>query len=114
VELVLSHAWTLDEGPHRDAYVALTDEFEQFHRRQRGFRGRRLVRDATDARHFLNLRYWDHLEDYERMVADPEYPEWIARLSAHVEPRDPQKQVFVVELDHPDPTGAPATHRGAQ
>ena len=101
--LVLSHAWTLDEGPHREAYVRLTDEFQAFHRAQPGFRGRRLVRDTDDGRHFVNLRYWDQIEDYERMVADPEYPTWIARLSEHVEPRDPAKVVFDVELDHPDP-----------
>ncbi len=101
--LVLSHAWTLDDGAHRDAYVALTDEFEAFHRAQHGFRGRRLVRETSDGRHFVNLRYWDQLADYERMVADPAYPGWIARLSEHVEPRDPQKVVFTVELDHPDP-----------
>jgi len=103
VYLVLSHAWTLDEGRHRDAYVAVTDEFEVFHRAQSGFRGRRLVRDTSDGRHFLNLRYWDSPEDYTRMVGDPAYPDWIARLSEHVEPRDPQKVVYEVELDHPDP-----------
>lgn len=101
--LVLSHAWTLDEGEHRAAYVALTDELEEYHRRQPGFRGRRLVRDVADGRHFLNLRYWDSPSDYDRMVRDPQYAQWIERLSAHVEARDPQKSVFSVELDHLDP-----------
>ncbi|HKY14669.1 MAG TPA: antibiotic biosynthesis monooxygenase [Microthrixaceae bacterium] len=101
--LVLSHAWTLDEGEHRDAYIRLTDEFEAFHRAQPGFRGRRLVRDDADGRHFLNLRWWDALEDYERMVADPDYPGWIDRLSEHVEARDPQKSTFLVVVDHDDP-----------
>jgi len=103
VVLVLSNSWTLDEGAHRDAYVLATDEFEAFHRAQPGFRGRRLCRDTGDPRHFVNLRYWHQLSDYERMVADPEYPTWIARLSEHVEPRDPAKAIFTVELDHPDP-----------
>lgn len=101
--LVMSHAWTLDEGAHRAAYVDLTDRFEELHRAQRGFRGRRLVRDLADGRHFVNLRWWDALEDYEALVADPAYPGWIARLSEHVEARDPEKSVFVVALDHPDP-----------
>ncbi len=102
--LVLSHAWTLDDGPHRDAYVRLTDEFEAFHRAQIGFRGRRLVSDTTDACHFINLRYWDELDDYQRMVTDEQYPVWIGRLSEHVEARDPQKATFQVELDHADPS----------
>ncbi len=105
MHLVLSHAWTLDEGEHLDAYVRITDEFEAFHRAQRGFRGRRLVRDTADPRHFVNLRWWDHADDYAAMVADPDYPGWIARLSEHVEARDPQKVTYVVELDHPDPAG---------
>lgn len=103
MHLVLSHAWVLDEGEHRDAYVELTDRFEDFHRAQAGFRGRRLVQDTSDPRHFVNLRYWDHESDYLTMVADPEYPGWIARLSEHVEARSPEKVVYEVVLDHPDP-----------
>lgn len=104
MHLVLSHAWTLDEGGHRDAYIRITDEFEAFHRAQHGFRGRRLVSDTADPRHFLNLRWWDHPDDYAAMVADPAYPDWIARLSEHVEARDPEKATYVVELDHVDPS----------
>lgn len=107
--LILSHAWTLDEGEHRDAYVRLTDELEEFHRAQKGFRGRRLVRDLADPRHHVNLRWWDDPADYQAMVAHPEYAEIIGRLSEHVEPRDPQKTIFVTELDHPDPHGGPET-----
>jgi antibiotic biosynthesis monooxygenase (ABM) superfamily enzyme len=105
VILVLSHAWTLDTGEHRESYIRLTDEFEDFHRQQPGFRGRRLVRDTADGTHFINLRYWDALSDYESMVAIPEYAQWIDRLSEHVEPRNPEKMVMEVELDHPDPQG---------
>jgi len=105
VILVLSHAWTLDETAHADAYVEITDEFGRFHAAQPGFRGRRLVRDTSDRRHFVNLRWWDSAEDYTNMIQDPAYPGWIARLSRHVEPRDPQKQVMVVEVDHADPAG---------
>lgn len=104
MHLVLSHAWTLDEGEHRDAYVAVTDDFEAFHRAQPGFRGRRLVVDAEDPRHFVNLRWWDHADDYARMITVPEYATWIERLSEHVEPRNPEKVTFEVVLDHRDPT----------
>ena len=102
--LVLSHAWARDDGASADAYAATTDEFGEFHAAQPGFRGRRLVRDTVDRTHFINLRWWDSLADYERMVTDPAYPGWIDRLSEHVEPRDPQKQVLEVVVEHEDPT----------
>jgi heme-degrading monooxygenase HmoA len=104
--LVLSHAWALDEE-HARAYVALTDEFGEFHAAQPGFRGRRLVRDQHDRSHFINLRWWDRREDYEAMIRDPRYPGWIDRLSEHVHARDPQKLVMDVMVEHPDPTSVP-------
>lgn len=102
--LVLSHAWTLDDSDHADAYAEITDEFGSFHMAQRGFRGRRLVRDTLDRTHFINLRWWDRIEDYETMIQDPAYPAWIARLSEHVEPRSPEKLVMSVVVEHGDPT----------
>ncbi len=102
--LVLSHAWALDES-HAAAYVALTDEFGEFHAAQSGFRGRRLVRDTVERNHFINLRWWNRVEDYEAMIQDPAYPGWIDRLSEHVEARDPNKLVMDVVVEHPDPTG---------
>ena len=97
--LILSNAWTLDDGPHADAYIAITDEFGAFHATQPGFRGRRLVRDRAEPTHFINLRWWDRAEDYATMIQDPAYAGWIARLSEHVEARDPAKLVMDVVID---------------
>ena len=101
--LILSHAWALDDD-HAASYIAVTEEFGSFHAAQRGFRVRRLVRDRDDPSHFINLRWWDHAEDYDLMIRDPAYPGWIERLSCHVEARSPEKLVMDVMVEHPDPT----------
>ena len=106
--LVLSHAWCLDAQDHAQQYIAIADEFGSFHTAQPGFRGRGLVRDVENPIHFINLRWWDSLADYEAMVQIPEYAEWIARLSEHVEPRSPQKQVLSLALELEDPAQTPA------
>lgn len=91
---VVSHAWLT--GDHSDEYVRIVNDFESVHRRIPGYRGRRLLLDPTDRRHLTNIRFFDSPGDYDLLVAEPEYGEWIGRLSALVEARDPQKEILVV------------------
>jgi len=91
---IVSHAWLI--GDHSDEYARIVGEFETVHRRIAGYRGRRLLLDPVDRRHLTNIRFFDSVDDYDRLVAEPDYGEWIGRLSALVEPRDPQKETHVV------------------
>lgn len=91
---VVSHAWLI--GDHADEYARLVGEFESVHRRIAGYRGRRLLLDPVERRHVTNIRFFDSPDDYDRLVAEPDYGEWIGRLSALVEARDPRKETLVV------------------
>ena len=91
---VVSNAWLL--GDHADRYVQIVEQFEEVHRRIPGYRGRRLLLDPADRRHIVNIRFFDRAEDYDALVGEPDYGEWIGRLSELVEPRDPGKIVFEV------------------
>jgi hypothetical protein len=104
---VVSHAWLragrdTDGTSHADAYFQVAAEFLAFHRQSPGFRGRRMMRGIADPLHVINVRWWDAVADYEAMVARPGYGDWICRLSAHVEPRDPMKEYVEVVLDEID------------
>ena len=59
--VVVSHAWTKDDGEHADAYVALSEEFARFFADHPGFRGRQLLRGVEDRTHFTNVRWFDAL-----------------------------------------------------
>lgn len=91
---VVSHAWLV--GDRSDEYARVVEEFESVHRRIAGYRGRRLLLDPVDRRHVTNIRFFDSADDYDLLVAEPDYGEWIGRLSALVEARDPQKETLVV------------------
>jgi hypothetical protein len=96
---IISHAWLLDGEEHLRAYVSISSRFEAVHRQSGGYRGRRLVRDQDDPKHLINMRWFESVADYERLVARPEYPDWIAQLSKHVMALNPQKAVVDVLLD---------------
>ena len=53
---------------------------------------------TDDPRHLINIRFFDSSADYDALVAQPDYAEWIGRLSALVEARDPQKEIASVLL----------------
>lgn len=83
---VVSQAWTLDDGAHADAYVALSAAFLPFHRDSPGFRGRRLIRGLEDRTHFTNLRFFDDLASYQAMTERPGYQEHLAKMAVHLKP----------------------------
>jgi len=97
---IVSHAWLLDDDPatRADAYARITAEFEAVHATIAGYRGRRLLHGSDDPRHVVNIRFFDRADDYDQLVAHPDYATWIARLSEHIEPRDPQKEILSVLL----------------
>jgi len=97
---IVSHAWLLDDDPaaRADAYARITAEFEAVHATIAGYRGRRLLHGNDDPRHVVNIRFFDRVDDYDDLVAHPDYATWIARLSEHIEPRDPQKEILSVLL----------------
>lgn len=91
---VVSNAWL--NGDHVERYVEIIGEFESVHRRIAGYRGRRLLFDPADGRHLVNIRFFDDAADYDALVREPDYGEWIGRLSELVEARDPAKIVLDV------------------
>jgi hypothetical protein len=96
---VISNAWLLPGEEHAVAYTQISLEFDAVHREIGGFRGRRLMRGVDDSLHLINIRWFDSVADYDRLVADPDYATWIAKLSAHIEPRAPGKEYAEVLLD---------------
>ncbi|MFM7063431.1 MAG: hypothetical protein ACKO04_08055 [Actinomycetes bacterium] len=103
---IISHAWASDDGPAADAYANGVGEFLEFHLGQPGFRGRVVVRSTTDTAHFTNIRFFDSLEDYERMIHVDGYAERIEALGRHLRPHELAGK-DVVEVVHLDPpTGA--------
>jgi hypothetical protein len=115
---VVSHAWLLPSselGPDlydgdggagggvfvdaMRAYSEISEQFEALHREVGGYRGRRLMHSMSNGAHVLNIRWFDRVEDYERLTKHPDYPSWIARLSELVEARNPEKECFEMVLD---------------
>lgn len=81
MHLVMSQAWTLDDGPSADAYVAASAAMEQWLRTCHGFVRRELVRGLEDRTHFINLRWWQSVDDYLAITTLPEYQELLAGLA---------------------------------
>jgi len=103
--VVVSQAWTKDEGEHADGYIALSAAFLDFHRQEPGFRGRRLVRGVEDRTHFTNLRFFDSVESYTRMTEREGYQEHLAAMYEHLKPYDSYPREFmevVLSDDLPD------------
>jgi quinol monooxygenase YgiN len=83
--MVISQAWVHAGEDHARAYVALARAFDDFLRAQPGFVSRRLVRSTEDPTHFVHLREWDCIEDYQAMTELPDYQQHIQDLSEHVD-----------------------------
>jgi heme-degrading monooxygenase HmoA len=86
--VVVSQAWTLDEGAHADAYIQLAREFLSFMRQHPGFLGRKLTRGVEDRTHFTNLRFFDSVQSYEELIKFPGYGDHIMAMGAHLKPYD--------------------------
>ena len=100
---VVSQAWTLDDSGHADAYLAEYHHFLTLHREQVGFRGRRLLRGVEDRCHFTNVRYFDRVLDYERLVDRPGYATHIEAMGRHLDLSrlPPKEYVELVVSDGP-------------
>jgi heme-degrading monooxygenase HmoA len=99
--VVVSQAWTLDEGFHADEYVRLYTEFLDFHKQHSGFRGRKLLRSLEDKTHFTNLRFFDSVECYEELIKFEGYGDHIMRLGEHLKPytTNPKEYMEVIVSD---------------
>jgi heme-degrading monooxygenase HmoA len=99
--VVVSQAWTLDEGDHAEGYVAAYKEFLEFHRQHKGFRGRKLLRGIEDRTHFTNLRFFDSVECYEELIKFEGYGEHIMRMGNHLKPytTNPKEYMEVILED---------------
>jgi hypothetical protein len=98
VIIVLSHAWTKDAEGHADAYVALSQEFGRFFDDHPGFHRRLLVRGTEDRSHFMNLRFFDAVSDYEECTRRDGYVAMTERMYEHLRPYEsyPREYVDVV------------------
>lgn len=83
--MVISQAWVHPGAEHAQAYATLARDFDDFLRSQPGFVSRRLVRSTDDPTHFVHLREWRSIDDYEAMTRLPAYQQHIAELSEHVD-----------------------------
>lgn len=84
-QVVISQAWTLDGDDHAAEYVRKAAAFDAYLSRQPGFRRRLLVQGSEDPTHFVHVREWDSIDDYQRMTTDPDYQLHIEDLSVHVD-----------------------------
>jgi hypothetical protein len=99
--VVVSQAWTLDEGEHADEYVRLSAEFLAFMRQHPGFKGRKLIRSLEDRAHFTNLRFFDSVASYEELIKFSGYGEHIMKMGEHLKPYDtyPREYMEIVLED---------------
>jgi heme-degrading monooxygenase HmoA len=99
--VVVSQAWTLDEGTHADEYVRLYTAFLDFHKQHKGFRGRKLLRSLEDKTHFTNLRFFDSVECYEELIKFEGYGDHIMKLGEHLKPytTNPKEYMEVIVSD---------------
>lgn len=103
MHVVVSQAWSKDDGAGADGYVAAYEDFLAFHEAQPGFRGRRLIRGVEDRTHFTNLRFFDSLADYEAMTQREGYQDHLMAMYEHLKPYDtyPREFMEVVVSDGP-------------
>jgi hypothetical protein len=86
--VVVSQAWTLDEGENAEAYMELSRQFLDFMKQHSGFKGRKLIRGVEDRTHFTNLRFFDSVASYEELIKFDGYGEHIMKMGAHLKPYD--------------------------
>ncbi len=97
MQLVMSQAWTKDAEAAADGYLAASADMDRFLQVQPGFVRRELVRGVEDRTHFINLRWFESVDDYLAMTRLPAYPglieglaQWLdlARYEEHGYPRE--------------------------
>jgi heme-degrading monooxygenase HmoA len=93
--VVVSQAWSKDDGASADGYVAAYERFLEFHRAQPGFLGRRLIRGVEDRTHFTNLRFFESLDDYEAMTQREGYQDHLMAMYEHLRPYDAYPREFM-------------------
>lgn len=96
--VVVSQAWTKDEGEHADAYIEFSKGFAHFFDNHPGFHRRLLVRGIEDRTHFTNLRFFDKVEDYEECTRREGYVDYTKSMYEHLKPYDsyPREYLEVV------------------
>lgn len=111
--VVVSQAWTKDEGASADAYVELSGEYARFFDDHPGFRRRLLVRSLEDRTHFTNLRFFDSVEDYEECTRRDGYVEHTERMYEHLKPYESYPREYLeVVLDNGRADGGDAAAVG--
>ncbi len=85
MQLVMSQAWTLDAGGSADGYIAASRAFDGWLAACEGFVRRELVRGVADRTHFVNLRWWDSIDDYLAITSRPDYQAHLAELASHLD-----------------------------
>jgi antibiotic biosynthesis monooxygenase (ABM) superfamily enzyme len=93
--IVVSQAWTKDADGHADAYIAFSEEFGRFFDDHPGFHRRMLVRGTDDRTHFLNLRFFDKVADYEECTQRDGYVEHTQKMYEHMKPYDSYPREYV-------------------
>jgi hypothetical protein len=96
--VVVSQAWTLDEGFHANEYVRIYTSFLDFHRQHPGFCGRKLLRSLEDKTHFTNLRFFDSVECYEELIKFEGYGDFIMQMGEHLKPYTTNPKEYMVEV----------------
>lgn len=99
--VVVSQAWTLNENEHADEYIRHYKNFLDFHRRHKGFKGRKLIRGIEDRTHFTNLRFFDSVESYEELIKFEGYGGHILKMGEHLKPyaANPKEYMEVILED---------------
>jgi hypothetical protein len=96
--IVVSQAWTKEGEEHAQEYVRLSEEFGRFFDDHPGFHRRLLVRGVDDPTHFINLRFFDKVQDYEDCTKREGYVAHTEAMYEHMRPYDsyPREYVEVV------------------
>ena len=85
MQLVVSQAWTKDADGHADGYIATSAAFHDWLAACEGFVRRELVRGVEDRTHFINLRWWESIDDYLAITELPEYQAHLRELASHLD-----------------------------
>jgi heme-degrading monooxygenase HmoA len=101
--VVVSQAWSKDEGASADGYIAEYEKFLSFHEESPGFLGRRLLRGVEDRTHFTNFRFFATLQAYEDMTERDGYQDHLVAMYEHLRPYEsyPREFLEVVVSDGP-------------
>ena len=105
MHVVVSQAWSKDDGEAAAGYIAAYEDFLAFHEAQPGFLGRRLSRGVEDRTHFTNLRFFASLDDYEAMTQREGYQDHLMAMYEFLKPYEsyPREFMEVVVSDGPGP-----------